>query len=311
METIKIAVNSFDTQVGSAFQRYIQGPTLVRGVVHLLLILYAARLAPVPPKQVLVLFENVYFKLFIFSLVLWSAQFSPSTSILIALAFMVTINYTTKGQLWEMLDNVSQQTVTSEQSVEAVQMLSQAAASPVASDGQIVAQIANVAGANVTSQEGAEAVKLLAQQAVVPEAGVPEKVVAAATQAMDSMTKQAQTFTPQQSVEAVQVLSQAASSPAASDSQVVSQIATVAAANVTTQQGVEAVQALAQQAVVPEAGIPEKVAAAATQAMDSMAKPTETSGCYPMRSYDMSKVSPQIDGVMTVEDYATWDQKMM
>ena len=83
-------------------------PTIIKGVVHLFLILYAARLAPVPPKQVLVLIENVYFKLACMSLILWSAQFSPSTSILIALAFMVTINYTTTGRVWEMMENIAQ-----------------------------------------------------------------------------------------------------------------------------------------------------------------------------------------------------------
>ena len=238
METIKIAVNTFDNQVGSVFQKYIQGPTLVRGVVHLLLILYAAKLAPVPPKQVLVLFENVYFKLFIFSLVLWSAQFSPSTSILIALAFMVTTNYATKGQLWEMLDNVSQQ------------------------------------------------------------------------QMMDAPVESPTVVTPEQSTQAVQMLGQAAASEAASDGQVVAEIATVAAANVTTQQGAEAVQALAQQAVVPEAGVPEKVSAAVTEVMESMAKPSsQSAGCFPMRSYDMSKVSPQTAGVSTFEDYSSWNQK--
>lgn len=101
-------LSTVDNTLGSILQNFIQKPTIIRGVVHLFLILYAARLAPVPPKQVLALFDNVYFKLAVFSLILWSAQFSPSTSILIALAFMVTVNYTTTGKVWEMMENISQ-----------------------------------------------------------------------------------------------------------------------------------------------------------------------------------------------------------
>jgi|UniRef100_A0A6C0AL95 hypothetical protein len=99
-------VTTFDNQISSLMNQYVKKPTIIRGIVHLLLILYVARLAPSLPRQVLILFENQYFKLFIFSLVLWTAQFSPSTSILIALAFMVTVNYSTNKALWEFLENV-------------------------------------------------------------------------------------------------------------------------------------------------------------------------------------------------------------
>lgn len=99
-------VKQIDDTLNNALNNYVRKPTLVRGVVHLLLILYAARLAPSLPKPVFQLFENAYFKLFIFSLVLWTAQFSPSTSILIALAFMVTTNYANQRPLWEFLENV-------------------------------------------------------------------------------------------------------------------------------------------------------------------------------------------------------------
>ena len=108
MEYVNRYVNTFDTQLSNLLNEYVKKPTIIRGVVHLLLILYVARLAPSLPNEVLVLFENQYFKLFIFSLVLWTAQFSPSTSILIALAFMVTVNYSTNKALWEFLENVEE-----------------------------------------------------------------------------------------------------------------------------------------------------------------------------------------------------------
>ena len=108
MEYVNTYVNTFDNQLSNLLDQYVKKPTIIRGVVHLLLILYVARLAPTLPNEVLVLFENQYFKLFIFALVLWTAQFSPSTSILIALAFMVTVNYSTNKALWEFLENVEE-----------------------------------------------------------------------------------------------------------------------------------------------------------------------------------------------------------
>jgi hypothetical protein len=98
-------VGKVDDAINSVFTKFLRKPTLVRGVVHLLLMLYVARIAPVPPAAVLSLFENAYFKLFVFSLILWTAQFSPSTSLLIALGFMVTMNYISQKPLWEFLEN--------------------------------------------------------------------------------------------------------------------------------------------------------------------------------------------------------------
>lgn len=111
-------IKDFDKSVSGILNQYMKKPTLIKGVVHLLLILYAARLAPSLPKTVLRLFENQYFKLFIFALILWTAQVSPSTSLLIAIAFMVTINYATGEPLWdfnkpvlELLENTTMGTV--------------------------------------------------------------------------------------------------------------------------------------------------------------------------------------------------------
>ncbi len=103
-------VQQLDNTLNQALNTFIRKPTLIRGAIHLLLILYAARLAPSLPKQVLQLFENAYFKLFVFSLILWTAQFSPSTSILIALSFLITTNFINQRPLWEFLDNVSDPT---------------------------------------------------------------------------------------------------------------------------------------------------------------------------------------------------------
>jgi hypothetical protein len=260
MDTIKMSVDAFDNKVGSVLSNYMEKPTLVKGVVHLLLMLYVARIAPIPPKIVLDLFANIYFKLFIFSVVLWTAQFSPSTSILIALAFLVTINYTTTGKLWEMLDNVSSDTTTKptvQQSAQAVDLLAKAATSSSPSDPATVQTVANVAVANATTPQAVAAIQALAQQAVVPEAGVPAKVAEAVATATTT-----EPVTPAQSAAAVDLLAKAATSSSPSDSTTVQTVANVAVANANTPQAVAAIQALAQQAVVPEAGAPAKIAEA-------------------------------------------------
>jgi hypothetical protein len=183
METVNAAVKTFDTTVSSTFQR-IEQPTIVRALVTFFLMLYAARIAPAPPQVILDLFGNFYFKLFIFTLILWTAQLSPSTAILIALCFLITINYSNSGKLFESLENTP---VTPQESVKAVVALADAAAQPAAADAKIVQKVAEVAVANVKTAEGAAAVQALAQQAVTPVAGVPEKVEAAVQKAVESI----------------------------------------------------------------------------------------------------------------------------
>jgi hypothetical protein len=97
-------VKSLDKSVDQT-AKALYKPTVIKGLVHLLLAVYVWKLAPEVPQTIQTLFENSYFRLFVFSLVLWTAQFSPSTSILIALAFMITMNYLNKKPLFEFMEN--------------------------------------------------------------------------------------------------------------------------------------------------------------------------------------------------------------
>ena len=253
----------------------------LKGILHLILVLYAAKLAPELPREVLSLFANQYFKLFIFSLILWTAQFSPSTAILISLAFMVSMNALNKKKLWEFLENDSENfnitnpvdfldnisegederreqldnvspvkiPITPTQSVEATKVLAQAAASPEKTPPAVVSNIANIAAANVTTTEGANALKQLAQQAIVPAAGVPAKVEEAVKQVVASIPP-------------------------------------------------------ATPAPAPAATIAQKVA------VSEPAPAPSGAGCYPVRRYDISKVkSSQWSDKSSnpvFEDYQTW-----
>jgi hypothetical protein len=272
METVNAAVKTFDTTVSSTLKT-IEQPIIVRALVTFFLMLYAARIAPAPPQVILDLFGNFYFKLFIFTLILWTAQLSPSTAILIALCFLITINYSNSGKLFESLENTP---VTPEESVKAVVALADAAAQPVAIDAAVVQKVAEIAVANVQTAEGAAAVQALAEQAVTPVAGVPEKVEAATQKAVESI--------PVPKVEAAPV--------APVESEV--EVAPVAVA-VAEPEPVAEVEA-APAAVASEPAPAPPVAAA----------PVET-GCYPVRNYDMSKVQPHIEGQTSFEDLASFE----
>jgi hypothetical protein len=308
-------IENVDAQLNAILTDYVKKPTLIRGLLHLLLVLYAARLAPTPPKAVLQLFDNVYFKLAIFSLVLWTAQFSPATAILIALAFLVTVNYTTTGKLWEMMDNIGsevQEPVSTETALEAVKVLADAALSEEATSPAVIAPIAEIAISAVTTEEGKEAVKALAEQAVTPEAGTDVNVTNAVNVAAEAILPPTEpivvTVTPAQAVEAVKALGEAAASENPIPVEDVAPVVQMALSAATTEEGAASIKALGEQAITAEAGVPSKVDAAIQVAIESIVAPVaapvaapvevETakapeSGCYPLRKYDMSKVSPQ------------------
>lgn len=332
-------ISNVDNTLGNILQNFIQKPTIIRGVVHLFLILYAARLAPVPPKQVLALFDNVYFKLAIFSLILWSAQFSPSTAILIALAFMVTINYTTTGKVWEMMDNISQSQPVAPSKDDAMSAMTTTMNNQV-SNTPVVASIAQnpntivITPSVIQTKNGPAIINptvVVAPAMVMTPSGQmvtitpdvttmnapkgsmapmdPMDTSMAPTAPMASMAPMTPTVS--QSMEAVKMLSQAAMSPDASDHQSVVSIANVAVANINNGNGAQAIDNLVKQAIVAEAGDVNKVKGAVNSAMDSMSpssKDSESkSTCFPTRQYDMSRVKPQTDGVDTFEDYQTWN----
>lgn len=98
-------IQQFDKTVNKALEATLRKPSIVKGVIHLLILLYASRVAPTLAPQITELFTNSYFRLFVFSLILWTAQISPVTSVLIALAFMVSVNYANQKPLLEFLEN--------------------------------------------------------------------------------------------------------------------------------------------------------------------------------------------------------------
>lgn len=130
-------VQTFDSGFEKFMGQYMKKPTIIRGIIHLLLMLYAARIAPQMPPAVIALFDNQYFKLFVFSLILWTAQFSPSTSLLIALSFMLTVNYANNKPLWEFMDNTDGVAQSKDEAIQSAQ----SSIESQAADTQVVASV--------------------------------------------------------------------------------------------------------------------------------------------------------------------------
>ena len=99
-------VKQFDTQIEKFADAYLRKQNILFGIVFLLIILYASRISPELPPAVVKIFSNQYFKVLILVLILWVAHVSPSMSILIAVAFLMLMNYVNGKKLWEFLHNV-------------------------------------------------------------------------------------------------------------------------------------------------------------------------------------------------------------
>jgi hypothetical protein len=99
-------MNYIDNLVEKYANKYFRKQSLVYGAVFLFLMLYSAHIAPKLPASVVQVFDNSFFKLFVFVLILQVAQVSPSMSILIAVAFLMTTNVMNNKKFYEFLDDI-------------------------------------------------------------------------------------------------------------------------------------------------------------------------------------------------------------
>ena len=84
---------------------WLLNETNFKGLAHLFLILYAAKLAPALPDNILAIFNNGYVKLLVYVVILYTSNVNPTTALLIAIAFMVTMNVVNNKKLFEMMEN--------------------------------------------------------------------------------------------------------------------------------------------------------------------------------------------------------------
>jgi hypothetical protein len=129
----------------------------------------------------------------------------------------------------------------------------------------------------------------------------------------------------QNAIQAVQVLANMSASADATPVSTVAPIANVAISSVSTPAGLQAVQALATQSNTASAGTNANISAAVDIAVaditstaqiqnvspaTSASVPAPSSGCYPLRNYDMSKVNPMIDGKWSFEDWQNFQPSL-
>jgi hypothetical protein len=97
-------MSSYDSAINNTLGKALENKYIF-AVIHLVLFLYASSIAPVLPPRALVILDNFFVKLFALFLILFSARVSPSISILVALCFLVTMNYINHNKFIEFLEN--------------------------------------------------------------------------------------------------------------------------------------------------------------------------------------------------------------
>jgi hypothetical protein len=101
-------MSSYDSAVNNTLGKVLENKYIF-AITHMLLFLYASTIAPTLPPRALAILDNFFVKLFAMFLILFSARISPSISILVALCFLVTMNYINHGKFIEFLENTQQQ----------------------------------------------------------------------------------------------------------------------------------------------------------------------------------------------------------
>lgn len=329
----------FDSFITKNFNKYVRSPQIVYGTIILLLALYMSQTAPQLPKPVINVLDNTFFKLFVFILILWIAQVSPSLSILIAIAFLMIMNYVNNRKLFEFLDNTAESAVvltnTPVDAVKATNMLTMQAldnSKAVESDVMAATQAITTAIPN-PDQKTIEAVNTLVNNALSPNAG-DAVTVGSAMNTVNAAINQnitPSTITPEATKQAVEVLANAAVTPGVKNEAIIATAANVV--STIAPETTSAVTTLVSAAIQPElqVSIPEvtKVTQSIVdtitngtpvpaEVITTTAAPVMTTAapvaaaselCYPMRRVDMSKVKSEYEGVM-IEEYQPFTPSM-
>lgn len=94
-------MNQIDKLVDGIFNKKSVASDALTGIVELFLILYAAQVAPQLPAYIKVLFNNFIFKILFFFAILYMAKHRPTIAMLLSIAFLLTVNYSTTGKFLE------------------------------------------------------------------------------------------------------------------------------------------------------------------------------------------------------------------
>jgi hypothetical protein len=100
---VKSQLNKFDNMAQKSLN-VVFGSVWVQGLLYLLVILYATKFAPALPRSVMGLVDNQFFQVLVFFLVIFSAKYSPSTALIISIAFLMTMNYVNNMKMFEKME---------------------------------------------------------------------------------------------------------------------------------------------------------------------------------------------------------------
>ena len=98
-----LSFDDFNSTVNSAFQPVTSNPVLWN-FIKLFLILYGGLAAPSMPPRLAPYFTNSYFRIAFMALIIWVADRDPSMSIMIAVAYFLTLKYLLKNGMDEVVN---------------------------------------------------------------------------------------------------------------------------------------------------------------------------------------------------------------
>lgn len=104
-------LKNFDKNINDYLMEKTVERDVIKGILTLLVILYAVRVAPNLPISVIEFLNRPIMKFFIFSVIIYSANVSPSLSMGLALIFMFTVNSLQGRNFYEFLENIDQVSV--------------------------------------------------------------------------------------------------------------------------------------------------------------------------------------------------------
>ena len=100
-------IDSFDASVNNAMSIVDNNKYLSTGLA-LFLVLYAVLAAPKLPTYIARLFDNTFFKIFIFFLIAYSAHKDPTVAIIAAIGVMVSLHTLNRIKVGDRVMNMMQ-----------------------------------------------------------------------------------------------------------------------------------------------------------------------------------------------------------
>lgn len=105
MDKLDNAMKTFDNTVRGMLS-FVDNNEYITAALTLFLIVYASYAAPKLPPYILKLFDNPFFKLLIFFLIVYTARRNPTVAIVAAVALMVSIHALNKFKMDQLMSRL-------------------------------------------------------------------------------------------------------------------------------------------------------------------------------------------------------------